>query len=95
MSYTLLEELELAELYASNKDTQVIAITLDRSRKSVIAKLVQLKLYEPITKQTRALNKAELVRDIKAILEIDTDLSTLEKASKEALLAIHSALGAA
>lgn len=95
MSYTLLEELELAELYASNKDVQVIADALDRSKKSIIAKLVQLKLYEPLTKQTRALNKAELVRDIKAILEIDTDLSTLEKASKEALLAIHTALGAA
>ena len=94
MKYTPLEETQLIQAYQDNPDTEALSIKFARSKKSVIAKLVQLGVYEPQAHKAceiRKLTKAELVRDIQ---NISTDLSTLEKASREALLAVHSALGA-
>ena len=96
--YTAIEEAKLKEMYGEgeNADLDQIAEELDKSKRSVIAKLVNLKIYRPQAKVSKVTGeapktKADYVKDIEAILDV-TDLKDLDKAPKQTLIKLKESI---
>lgn len=84
--YTPEQTTQVLQLYAAGVDSETIALTLQKSTRSVISKLVQLGVYQsPEQKQARP-KKSELIQQIADHLELEPEqLESLEKATHGAL----------
>lgn len=84
--YTPEQTAQVLQLYAASVDPETIAVTLNKSTRSIISKLVQLGVYQsPEQRQARP-KKSELIQQIALHLELDPEqLESLEKATHGAL----------
>jgi response regulator RpfG family c-di-GMP phosphodiesterase len=84
--YTPEQTQQVLQLYAASVDPETIALTLHKSTRSVISKLVQLGVYQsPEQKQARP-KKVQLIEQIAQALELEPEqLESLEKATHGAL----------
>ena len=96
--YTIKEVATLKEMYGdgSTADLDAIASKLQRSKRSIIAKLVNLELYKPIAKISKVTGeapktKAAYVKEIEVILDVE-ELKDLDKAPKQTLIKLKEAL---
>ena len=87
---------ELVNAYQAEKDTAKLAELFGRSQLSIIAKLVTEKVYQKAeTAKVKGATKAQLIASIEEVMDMPTGiLTSLDKASKEALLALHKAVEA-
>lgn len=82
-----------ADLYSNGHLPKDIATAMNRTERSVVAKLTQLGLYRAAPKPTREPTKAELVGDLCSRLGMDpTKMHTLTAASHEALVMLLSSV---
>ena len=76
-----------ADLYTNGHTPKDISVAMNRTERSVVAKLTQLGLYKAAPKPTREPTKAELVGEICHRLGMDPHKTyTLTAASHEALV---------
>ena len=87
--YTPEQTTTALEAYAQGATAEQIAQQLQKSTRSVVAKLVKEGVYQkPAAAPTRT-RKLDLVHELAAMLDIDpTQLESLEKAQHSALLAV-------
>lgn len=87
---------ELVNAYQAEKDTAKLAELFGRSQRSIIAKLVTEKVYQKAeTAKAKGQTKAQLIAAIEEVMDMPTGiLTSLDKGSKEALLALHKAVEA-
>jgi hypothetical protein len=89
-SYTAVETATAVELYRSGVSILEIAATLNRTTRSVIAKLTYEGVYVAPLKSPSRLKKPELVIQIANHLDLDPIvLESLQKSTHEALSAIY------
>jgi transposase len=93
--YTVKEEAQLKELYTAGVDVKEIANAVGKSERSVISKLVALKIYVPKVKASKVTGgapktKAAYVAEVEVLL--DVKLPDLEKAPKTTLIALKESL---
>jgi DNA-binding CsgD family transcriptional regulator len=82
-----------ATLYSQGHSISSIAVALDRTERSIVAKFTQLGIYAATPKPPRTLTKAELVGELAARLGINpTKVYTLTSASREALVELLQAV---
>ena len=93
--YTPEQTTQVLQLYAASVDPETIALTLQKSTRSVISKLVREGVYQsPETRAARP-KKSDLIREIAQQLQLDLEqLESLEKATHGALSLLHRALRA-
>lgn len=96
-NYTPEQATKMASDYVAGKPVDEIAKELGKSVRSVVQKLVTLKVYKPKEYTTKTGEKPEPKRDladaIGAVLKMsENDISSLEKANKTALKVIWDAL---
>lgn len=88
------QEAELNSLYTEqdNKDVHKLAIHFNKGYRSVISKLVQLKIYEKpsLDEEIKAQTVKVMLRDLEDILNIEIDGTNLNK--KENLTKLVEAL---
>ena len=95
-TYTLEQTAQVIAAYAAGQTPDEIATLVDRSRRSVIAKLAREGVYEIAAQPLRRQKKSELVEAIATRLGVDVQvLESLEKATHEALVAIANAVAPA
>jgi hypothetical protein len=95
VNYTAEQEAILIQQYKAGVSVEELANTFEKSQRSIIAKLSRLGVYKSKTGKNAAprVTKADLVRDIEAILRLEEGtLQTFEKADKAALEAAFHAL---
>ena len=93
MTYTPEQAQQIVQLYTQNHTPEQIALLVDRSARSVIAKLTQLGVYQTPEQLPRALNKAELVAAIAETLGLDPGaIQSLGAATKPTLTQLHEAI---
>ena len=87
--YTPEQTTTALEAYAQGASAEQIAEQLQKSTKSVVAKLVREGVYvKPVAAPTRT-RKLDLVHELAALLELNaTELESLEKAQHSALLMV-------
>jgi response regulator RpfG family c-di-GMP phosphodiesterase len=84
--YTPEQTAQVLQLYAAGVDPETIALTLQRSTRSVISKLVQLGVYQSPEQKHARPKKSQLIEQIALHLELDPEqLESLEKATHGAL----------
>lgn len=85
---------ELVNAYQAEKDTAKLAELFGRSQRSIIAKLVTEKVYQKAeTAKAKGQTKAQLIVEIERACGLPEGiLVSLDKGSKEALLALHAAV---
>lgn len=89
-AYTAEETATAVELYNRGVPVLEIAATLNRTTRSVIAKLTYMGVYVAPLKSDRRLKKPELVLQIANHLDLDpVVLESLQKATHEALTALY------
>ena len=75
-----------ATLYREGHSISSIAVALDRTERSLVAKFTQLGIYSATPKPPRTPTKAEIVGELASRLGISPDkVYTLTAASREAL----------
>ena len=93
MTYTPEQTQQIVHLYTDNHTPEQIAALVDRTARSVIAKLTHLGVYDPPQQLPRALNKTELVAAIAMHLGLQAgDLESLAAATKPTLAQLHEAI---
>jgi hypothetical protein len=95
VNYTAEQEAILIQQYKAGVSVEELANTFEKSQRSIIAKLSRLGVYKSKTGKNASprVTKADLVRDIEAILRLEEGtLQTFEKADKAALEATFHAL---
>ena len=91
--YTAEQTTQVLQLYAASVDPETIALTLNKSTRSVISKLVQLGVYQSPEQKLARPRKSDLIEQIAQHLELDADqLESLEKATHGALSMLHRAV---
>jgi len=99
-NYTPAMEARLAEVYvptdaqeARTSQVKALSVELDRTSRSIIAKLTTMKLYVPKAYRTKTgakpVRKEAIVRAIEA--QVGAELDGLEKATKNTLIKIFNA----
>ena len=79
--------------YAAGQTAEQIAEQVNKTARSVIAKLARHGVYKTEPQPTRRARKSEMVGTIAATLQLDADaISSLEKATHEALHAVAEAI---
>ena len=92
-TYTPEQTAQIIAAYAAGQAPDAIAMLVDRSRRSVIAKLAHEGVYQAEAQPPRRQKKSELVEAIATKLGIEAALlESLEKATHEALVAMHNAV---
>lgn len=96
VNWTQEQTADLVNAYKDEKDTAVLAARFGRTQRSIIAKLVTEKAYEKAeTAKTKGATKAQLIASIEEVLNLPAGiLTSLDKGSKEALLAMQAAVEA-
>jgi response regulator RpfG family c-di-GMP phosphodiesterase len=93
--YTPEQTAQVLQLYAASVDPETIALTLNKSTRSVISKLVQLGVYQSPEQRVARPKKSELIQKIAEHLELDAhQLESLEKATHGALTLLLVAVAA-
>lgn len=94
--YTADETVALIAAYNFGKgeSPDVLATKFNKSERSIIAKLTSEKVYvSKKVKAERSKTKGELIVEIEAALGLDpTILASLDKGSRESLVALHGAI---
>lgn len=91
--YTPEQTLEVVQLYAAGVALDQIALTVNRSTRSIISKLVREGVYRADVKPQPRLKKSELIMAIAEYLALDPQqLESLEKATHGALTLLHSSV---
>ena len=86
VKYTPEQEQELVQLYQGGMDVKTISERLEKSERSVIAKLARLGVYRSTKPQAERRTKTDLVEEIATMLDLDLDKTlSLCKAEKVAL----------
>lgn len=84
--YTPEQTTQVLQLYAAGVDPETIALTLQKSTRSIISKLVREAVYQTPEQKTARPKKSELILRIAQHLELDPEqLESLEKATHGAL----------
>jgi hypothetical protein len=88
-TYTPEQTQHIIAAYAAGQTADEIAAAVNRSRRSVIAKLAHEGVYQAEPHAPRRQKKSELVEAIATNLGVEASiLSSLEKATHEALVAV-------
>lgn len=77
MKYSIELTQKLLDLYQSGTPTSLIAETLNRSERSIIAKLAELRVYETAAPKAKRETKTEICQQIE--LKIGESLENLNK----------------
>jgi hypothetical protein len=94
-SYTPEQTTQVLQLYAAGIDPETIGLTIQKSTRSIISKLVREGVYQTPEQKLARPKKSELIREIAQRLELDPEtLESLEKATHGALSLLHGALRA-
>lgn len=95
INWTEAQTAELVNAYKDQKDTNVLAERFKRSQRSIVAKLVTEKVYQKAeTAKTKGQTKSEVIGDLEKWLQLPEGiLSSLDKGSKESLLALQDTVG--
>lgn len=89
-SYTPAQTTQVLQLYALGVDLETIAVTLQKSTRSIISKLVREGVYNTEPPPPPRLRKVELIQQIALALELpQEELASLEKATHPALVLLH------
>lgn len=92
-TYTLEQTAQIIAAYAAGHTPDEIATMVDKTRRSIIAKLAREGVYQTQAQPQRRHKKSELVAEIAQHLGVDSEvLISLEKATHEALVAMHNAV---
>ena len=87
--YTPEQTTTALEAYAQGVSAEQIAQQLQKSTRSVVAKLVKEGVYEKPVAAPARVRKLDLVHELSALLDLDPQqLESLEKAQHSALLAV-------
>jgi DNA-binding NarL/FixJ family response regulator len=93
--YTPEQTTQVLQLYAAGIDQETIALTLNKSTRSVISKLVQLGVYQSPEQKLARPKKSELIHKIAEHLDLEPEqLESLEKATHGALTLLCAAVAA-
>ena len=93
--YTPEQTTQVLQLYAASVDPETIALTLQKSTRSVISKLVREGVYQSPEVRAARPKKSDLIKSIAQQLQLDLEqLESLEKATHGALSLLHGALRA-
>ena len=88
--YTAEQTTQVLQLYALGVDLETIALTLQKSTRSIISKLVREGVYTAEPPAKPRLRKSQMIQEICAHLGLALDeLASLEKATHPALQALH------
>ena len=91
--YTPEQTTQVLQLYAAGIDPETIGLTLQKSTRSIISKLVKEGVYQTPEQRHARPKKADLIRGIAEHLELDPEqLDSLDKATHGALSLLHTAL---
>ena len=92
--YTPEQEQQLLELYQRDTSVESISNTLNKSTRSIIAKLSRLGVYQSKFKTTGPrLTKMQLVDELEDLLQLEPQtLHSVEKADRDAILALLAAV---
>lgn len=92
--YTPQQEQQLVELYQSGTPVESISQLLNKSTRSVIAKLSRLGVYQSKFKTTGPrLTKMQLVDELEDLLQLEPQtLHSVEKADRDALVQLIAAV---
>lgn len=91
--YTPQETETLVSLYNSGTSLEEIAQTLNKSVKSVIAKLARMEVYEGTTTKPRRQTKADLVESLEVLLTLNRgSLSTMIKMDRDQIVHLVESL---
>jgi transposase len=92
-TYTPEQTTQIIAAYAAGQTADEIATMVNRSRRSVIAKLSREGVYQAQPQPQRRQKKSELVAKIAGVLGVEAELlQSLEKATHEALAAVADAV---
>lgn len=92
-TYTPEQTAQIIAAYAAGHSPDEIATLVDRSRRSIIAKLSHEGVYQALPQPQRRQKKSELVGQIATTLGVEAELlQSLEKATHEALVLMHQAV---
>lgn len=85
-SYTPEQTTQVLQLYAAGVDPETIGLTIQKSTRSIISKLVQLGAYQSPEQKAIRPKKSELIMQIAQHLQLEPEqLESLEKATHGAL----------
>jgi response regulator RpfG family c-di-GMP phosphodiesterase len=85
-SYTPEQTTQVLQLYAAGVDPETIGLTIQKSTRSIISKLVQLGAYQSPEQKAVRPKKSELIMQIAQHLQLEPEqLESLEKATHGAL----------
>lgn len=93
VNYTAEQVLELLAAYEVDKDTKVLAEKFGRTERSVIAKLVQEKVYQTKAGQLKEKRKTklEMLAEVEVAMGLDKgSLDSFEKGTLDAVKALYS-----
>lgn len=92
-NYSAEQTTEILAQYAAGATVEMLADTHGRSTRSITAKLVKEGVYIPKPKKQARPKKAELIAEVETTLRLTPSmLESLEKASYDALSALHEAV---
>lgn len=84
--YSVEQTTQVLQLYAAGLDPETIGLTVQKSTRSIISKLVREGVYLTPEQKTARPKKSELIREIARHLELEpATLESLEKATHGAL----------
>lgn len=97
LNYTAEQETEMTSMYLRGTSVSEIALHVDKSERSVVAKLSRIGVYQSKAKANTSsrVTKAQLVQQAESLLTLSCGtLETFEKADKQALVALVASLQA-
>ena len=94
VNYTPEQTLEIVQLFTSGTTVEQIAEQFGKTTRSIIAKLSREGVYVAKSKAagTKRMTKADMIAKVEEALELDMVLSSMEKASLEAVEALYKAV---
>lgn len=94
--YTPEQTTQVLQLYALGVDLDTIGLTLQKSTRSIISKLVREGVYSVEPQPAPRLRKSQLIQQVAEALGLTYDeLASLEKATHPALQLLHKQVTAA
>jgi hypothetical protein len=94
INYTPEQTLEIVQLFTSGTAVEQIAEQFGKTTRSIIAKLSREGVYVAKSKAagTKRMTKLDMIAKVEEALELDQVLSSMEKASYEAVEALYKAV---
>jgi hypothetical protein len=93
VNYTPEQTAQVIQLYAEGVNLDQIAETVNKTKYSVIAKLVKEGVYKVTAPATKRMKKADMLRAVEKHMQLEEgSLDTVEKASHEAITILYHAV---